>query len=107
MTTEPTQAADPDATASVYKLLFAGALDADDPIGWLNELASRIAVAEAAIEAARQQRAMVVAHLHDTFRMSYADIAAASKDPLSPQRAGQLAAKGRGRITPLDPASYR
>lgn len=104
-----TTAPEPALVTAVYNLVFGGALDTNDLVVWHDELTRRIAVAEAALDMARRQRAMVVAHLHDTFGMQYADIAAAAKDPLSPQRAGQLAAKGRQseHFRRLDPGGHR
>ncbi len=91
---------DPAAVRAAYDALFGGALDVDDLDAWLTTLTERLAVAEAAIEIARRQRAQIVAHLHDSLGRSYAEIAAA-QEGLSPQRAGQLAAKGRPHITPI------
>lgn len=100
------RAPDPEKVDAVYAALFGGALAEDDLAVWVMALSERIAVAEAALQRARLQRAQAVAHLHDSFGQSYSAIAEATKGGLSPQRAGQLAAKGRPHIKPLDPKEY-
>lgn len=92
---------DPAAVQAAYEALFSGVLEVDDLAAWYAALTERIAVVEAVLESARQQRAMVVAHMHDSLGQSYAEIVAATKGALSAQRAGQLAAKGRPHIKPL------
>lgn len=98
-------AIDPGAVKAAYDALFSGALAADDLDAWYRELTQRIAVAEAAIDVARRQRAQILAHQHDSLGRSYAAIAA-TKPGLSPQRASQLAAKGRPHITPVDTSRF-
>lgn len=78
----------------------------EDLVQWYARLADRIALVEAVLDKARQQRAMVVAHLHDSLGKTFAEISVATKGDLSPQRAGQLAAKGRPHIKTLNPNDY-
>lgn len=93
---------DPAAVEALAAQLFPPELlDGDDLVAWYAALTDRVALVEAALEVGRTRRAQVVAHLHDTFGQSYAEIAA-SQEGLSPQRASQLAAKGRPHIRPLD-----
>ena len=84
----------------VYAALFGDALAVDDLEVWYRELTERLAVLDAVAAAARLQRAQVVAHLHDTFGLTYSKIAERLA-PLDRSRAAQLAAKGRPHITPV------
>lgn len=98
---------DPAAAQSLAAQLFPPGelLAEDDLVAWYIALTDRIALVAAALEIARTRRAMVVAHLHDTFGQSYAQITA-HQEGLSIQRASQLAAKGRPYIKPLVPKEY-
>jgi hypothetical protein len=89
---------------AAYDALFPGALDEDDLASWYRQLTDRLAVAEAAIEVARLQRAQVIAHMHSTFGLTYRAIAERLGD-LDRSRVGQLAVKGRQHIIPLNPAT--
>ena len=93
-------APDPAVVARLYAELFGDALAVDDLEVWYRELTDRLAVLNAVADAARLQRAQVVAHLHDTFGLTYAKIAERLA-PLDKSRAAQLAAKGRPHITPV------
>lgn len=95
-----TATADSAAVQAAYTALFPDVFIPDDLDAWYRELTYRLAVAEAAIEAARLQRAQVVAHLHATMRLSYRQIAERLGD-LDKSRVGQLVAKGRPYITPV------
>lgn len=93
---------DPEEVESVHALLFGSALRGEDLDAWYRALTARLAIAEAALEMARLQRAQVVAHLHDTMRQTYTQIAE-RLGGLDRSRAAQLAAKGRPHITPGRP----
>lgn len=98
---------DQDAVRTAHHKLFAGVLDGASPADWYMELTERIEIAEAALVEARRQRAMICAHLRDSLGWTYSEIAAATKGAISPQRAGQLAARGRPHITPVKPEQYQ
>lgn len=95
MSTVPTPT-DPAAIEAAFAVLFNRdeMLAGDDLARWFERLSERIAVTEAALDKARTQRAMIAAHLSETFRLPYKAIGELLGG-LSPQRVGQLAAKGR------------
>jgi hypothetical protein len=111
MSTVPTPAPmpDPAAVAAVFAVLFnhdemfAG----EDLARWFERLSERIAVVETALESARLQRGMIAAHLSETFRLPYKAIG--ERLGVTPQRAGQLAARGRQgpAFQPRDAGGYR
>lgn len=99
---------DPAAVEALAAQLFPAGemLAGEDLIAWYARLTDRIALIEAVLDVARTRRAQVVAHLHDSFGRSYADIAASATGGLSATRASQLAARGRPHIKPLNPKDY-
>jgi len=94
--TEP----DPAEVAAVHAFLFGDALRGEGLDSWYHELTKRLAVVEAVVDAARLQRAQVVAHMHDSLHLTYTEIAD-RLGGLDRSRAAQLTAKGRPHITPL------
>lgn len=105
-----TAPAEPTAVADVFSTLFPAdeMLAGEDLARWFERLSERIGVVEAALERARLQRGMVAAHLSETFGLPFKAIGELLGG-ITPQRAGQLAAKGRqaGEFRALDPGGYR